>query len=364
MLLSGCASYDDPYFVHSVYRPVGAVDVNADVFFVTDRAKTVTVPPGFGFVPGEAPSCGVVHAVVPPARLPGGAAIFAREAGRDALTCGPGQMQIAAAIARAAHDKNCDSVLLFVHGFDTGFETAVLRAGQLGIDTQWRCAVAAFSWSSSGDRTEYDEDTTRATAAEPLFGDLLHALSDAGITADIVAHSMGTRLVLGTLGQNGARADQVILTAADIGIAQDDDQFPTLAHAAAPHLNRLTVYASRNDAVLAISKRFNNGVPRLGREPLAAYRAAAPKVDVIDASAVPGDYTGHNYYGLSYEIIADMALALDGVPAEARLQPRLTAPPTLLPGEDGLPYRLNVADNRAPDLPTRLLRWLISLFTD
>ncbi|HEY5338498.1 MAG TPA: alpha/beta hydrolase, partial [Rhizomicrobium sp.] len=201
-------------------------------------------------------------------------------------------------------------------------------------------------------------------AAEPLFGGLLRALSDAGIKTQIVAHSMGTRLALEALGQNGARADQVVLTAADIGIAQDDDQFLTLTRAAASHFTRLTVYASRGDAVLAISKRFNNGVPRLGREPLAAYRADAPKVDVIDVSNVPGDYTGHNYYGLSYEIIADMALTLDGVPAPARLKPRGIAAPTLLPGDDGLPYRLNVADDRTPGFFTRLLRWVVTAFTD
>jgi hypothetical protein len=104
-------------------------------------------------------------------------------------------------------------------------------------------------------------------------------------------------------------------------------------------------------------------VPRLGRHPLEAWRDAVPNVDVIDASDVAGDYTGHNYYGLSYEIIADMALALDGVPAEARLKPRAGADPTLLPGEDGLPYRLNVADNRTPDAMTRFLRWLVWVFT-
>ncbi|HEY5339030.1 MAG TPA: alpha/beta hydrolase, partial [Rhizomicrobium sp.] len=162
--LCGCASYNNPYYVHSVYRAAMAEDTNADVFYLTDRTKEPATPPGFGFAPGDAPSCGVVHAIVPPARLPNGPAIFAREAGRETLACGTRQSGIAAAIARAAHAKNCNSVLLFVHGFDTGFETAVLRAGELGADTQWRCAVAAFSWSSSGNRARYDEDTIRAVA--------------------------------------------------------------------------------------------------------------------------------------------------------------------------------------------------------
>jgi esterase/lipase superfamily enzyme len=195
-----------------------------------------------------------------------------------------------------------------------------------------------------------------------MFGELLRALSDVGLKTNIVAHSMGTKLVLEALAKHAGHADQVVFAAPDIGIAQDNDEFATLTRAAMPDFHRLTIYASREDAVLAISQRLNGGMPRLGREPLSAWRDAVPNVDVIDASNVAGDYTGHNYYGLSYEIIADMALALDGVPAQARLEPRAAAEPTLLPGEDGLPYRLNVADNREPSSTVRLLRWLASLF--
>jgi esterase/lipase superfamily enzyme len=333
------------------------------VFYLTDRRYDPNFPGGFTYERDGAAACGTVAADVPPARLPGGAAVFASEISLTPQSCGAGERELAAAIARDARQKNCTSVLVWVHGFDTGFKSAVLRAAQLGLDTEWHCPVIAFGWTSSGNRALYDADLEHARDAEPMFGEFLRALSGAGLKADIVAHSMGTRLVLEALAKHRAPANQVIFAAPDIGIGQSDDEFATLARAATPDFHRLTIYASRDDAVLAISKRLNGGVPRLGRHPLEAWRDAIPNVDVIDASDVAGDYTGHNYYGLSYEIIADMALALDGVPAEARLKPRAGAGPTLMPGADGLPYRLNVADNRTPDAMTRFLRWLVSVFT-
>jgi esterase/lipase superfamily enzyme len=362
VLLYGCATYDDPYYVHSVYRPAVAADAHVSVFYLTDRHYDPNFSGGFTYQREGTASCGTMTADVPPARLPGGAAIFASEVSLVPQICGTAAHDLAATIARDARQKNCASVLVWVHGFDTGSKSAMLRAAQLGLDTQWHCPVVAFDWTSSGNRTQYDADLQNARDAEPMFGEFLRALSGVGLKAEIVAHSMGTRLVLEALANHRGHADQVVFAAPDIGIAQDNDEFATLARAATPNFRRLTIYASREDAVLAISKRLNDGVPRLGREPLAAYHDAIPNVDVIDASDVPGDYTGHNYYGLSYEIIADMALALDGVPAAARLEPRAGAGPTLVPGDGGLLYRLNVADNRTPDAMTRFLRWLASLF--
>jgi esterase/lipase superfamily enzyme len=123
------------------------------------------------------------------------------------------------------------------------------------------------------------------------------------------------------------------------------------------HIGRLTIYASDDDAALALSRRFNRGASRIGREPVATYGNA--NVDVIDASDAHADASGHEYYGLSYEVLADMSLVLAGVPAPDRLNPRDARPPTLLRDTT---YRLNVTADRRPDVFTRALRWFISLF--
>ncbi len=366
-MLCGCASYDDPYYVHSVWRPADASSATADVLYLTDRHGDPNFPGGFDYQRGGAASCGVVHAVVPPARLSGDPAIFARETGREAISCGAAQDGLASAIARSARQKNCNSVLVFVHGFDTGFETAALRAAQLGSDTQWSCAVAAFSWSSSGQRDHYAEDRERSTEAEPLFAKFLRALAASGLRTEIVAHSLGTRLVLDALaspgnGGSAPLADRVIFAAADIGTAEDNHAFSALYRTAAPRFHRLTIYASHEDAALAIAQRLNHGIARLGYEPGAAMRDGAQNIDVIDASDAPGDLLGHNYFGLSHEMLADMSLVLADVPAKARLESRANEVPTLMHGENGPSYRLNVAPDRAPDWLTRFIRWLVTAF--
>jgi esterase/lipase superfamily enzyme len=358
--LSGCVTpYNDAYYVHSVWR--GAANAPWDVFYITDRNRDRNMPGGFGYARGNGIGCGVMHTGVPPAKLPNGHEAFAKNEGTNALACGADGADIAAAIAKAARAKNCNSVLIYIHGFDTGFETAVLRAAQIAGDTQWHCVAAAFSWSSSGKRDTYDEDNARVDAAAPIFASLLSVLAKTGLRTNIMAHSIGSKLTLKALGStHGTVADSAIFAAPDIGVAKDHDEFAALDRDASQHFQHLTIYASREDVALGISRRLNNGVPRLGRDPRAAFREKAERTDVIDASDAPGDVWGHNYFNFSYEMLADMALALADIPAQERLHPRAGAEPTLLPGDDGLPYRLNVSSSRGPDIFTRFLRWLVS----
>jgi esterase/lipase superfamily enzyme len=350
-LLCGCSTYNDPYYVHSVWRPVDGSDNRADVFFVTDRKPNPDwLPDKFDRVRG-ATSCGAMQVDLPPARMPGSDARFARETGRAAISCGKDLAGFAARVAEAAHARNCHSVLIYVHGFNTGFETAILRAAQLGNDTQWVCVTAAFSWNSAGRRDRYDADRAAAIAAEPLFADMLRALDARGLKASIVAHSMGTRLVLDAMVQNhGADADEVIFAAPDIGT----DAFSTLIDSAWPHFRRLTIYVSNGDVALAVSPRLNHGAARLGRDP--GGTNGIHSVDVIDATDAPADLIGHGYYGLSYEVLADMRLALAGETAVQRLQSYKSQPPTL-EREDGI-YKVAVSWQRAPNIFTRFLRWL------
>ncbi|MBS0273967.1 MAG: alpha/beta hydrolase [Proteobacteria bacterium] len=354
VLLCGCSSYDNPYYVHSVWRPADASDSRADVYFLTDRKPNPNwLPDKFDRVRGDA-SCGVIQAALPPARRPGGEARFAHETGRAAIACGKDLDAFTARIAAAAHARQCNSVLIYVHGFNTGFETAILRAAQLGNDTQWACAIAAFSWNSAGrrDSRSYDADRAAAAAAEPLFAEFLRALHAKGVRANIIAHSMGTRLVLDAMVHDrGADADEVIFAAPDIGA----NTFSKLVDSAWLHFRRLTIYVSSDDVALAVSPRLNHGAARLGRVP--GDVRGIHSIDVIDASDAPADILGHGYYGLSYEMLADMRLALAGLTAEQRLAPYQSQPPTLERADDGT-YKLAVRWQRAPDIFTRFLRWL------
>ncbi len=114
-----------------------------------------------------------------------------------AMSCGGDAAEFARAIAAEARARNCNEVLLYVvHGFNTLFEGAALRAGQLALDTRSDCIAAMFSWSSEGEIGRYVADIEHSAYAAPRLASFLRALSATGIRIDIVAHSIGTRVTL------------------------------------------------------------------------------------------------------------------------------------------------------------------------
>ncbi len=366
LLLGACATYDNAYYVHSVWRAADAKPAAARVYYVTDRLADGT-PGGFGYRPGKSASCGTVDAAIPAAKRPGDHNQFAATVKPVSVSCARDGAPFGGLVAKiAAETPACRRVLIFVHGYNTGFETAALRTAQLKSDAQFACAAIAFSWSSAGQRTAYKDDRVNAERAEPLLAALVAALNGVGIEPEIVAHSMGTRLTLRALAGGGGKIGELLLFAADVG----DDEFQALVSKVSGRARRITIYASADDAVLAASERLNGG-PRLGEQSRHAlrYRHRGDEgIDTIDASDAAGDLSGHNYFGLSYEAVADMSLALAGVPAAARAAPLDGRAPTLTCPLGSLPqceaqslYALNVTPERGPSLPWQLLRWLSRL---
>ncbi len=377
--LSACIS-DDAAVVHSVWRAAAPQPAKLSVYYVTDREADPAMPGGFGKHWADAPSCGVARVSVPPANLPDEKPADATIIAGKTLACAGGKAAmtgIAAAIAAEAQQNHCNSVLLYVHGFNTAFYSAVDRAAQLALDTQSGCAVAAFSWSSEGNLNRYAADIEHSAYAEPVLEALLKDLASSGIRVDIVAHSMGNRLVLGALSSFAERGDaiqsrfigQLVLAAADVGVEPVNDDFLHLLRNAMAYAQRTTIYASAGDAVLVISKTAHGGVARAGREPQSDRQyqtlASAPIVDTIDASDAPGDTLGHSYYALSYEAISDIAQVLAGVAAKDRALAKNGKPATLFCEADcGGPapaYALDIASRRKPSLIVRLTRFLVPI---
>jgi esterase/lipase superfamily enzyme len=287
---------------------------------------------------------------------------------------------IANMITTAATQKNCRAVLIFVHGFNTLFDGAALRAAQLADDTQFPCVAAMFSWSSEGEVNRYAADIEHSAYAVPALEAFLRALAKSGLRVEIVAHSIGTRLTLSALASlavhddppPGSFIDQLVLAAADVGADPVNNDFVHLVADARPFAHRITVYASSGDAVLAVSAVAHGNVARAGRRPnadRALSSAGEHAVDVIDATEAPAELLGHSYFGLSYEAVSDIALTLQDAPVTARLAQSGAWPATLVcRWHDGEPcdparprYVLNVSDARRPDWITRLLRKLIPI---
>ena len=361
LLLGGCALSNarHPEPVNSVWQRDGAI--TRSLFFATDRE---TAGNSFGLHWGAALRCGRADITIPAIALPGEGPVV-RSASCDnekALA------SFARQIRDAAQVLHCNRVLLVVHGFNATFATSMLRAAQLGLDTQWACATLMFGWSSEGKFDRYAADIERSGYAVPALIGLMQVLSATGLKVDVIAHSVGARIALGASGalcqgRQGA-VDQMILAAADVSAERYNDDFGQLLKRASPCLGRTTIYASEHDMALITSESFHGGVPRVGRVPLRnlQYGQGYGRVDVVDASLAPGDPAGHSYFTRSYEMARDMMWVLAGASMIQRAAG--SADPSLncmdwegsLCETGGGRYALAVAREREPDWGTRLIR--------
>ena len=280
-----------------------------------------------------------------------------------------------------AGPKPCKRALLYVHGYNQTFRSAVLRAGQIAADTQWACATGAFSWSSEGKFDRYAADIERSGYSVPELATLLRATSSAGLTVDIVAHSMGARIVLTALSAlqrsciqtNSHLVGELILAAPDVSSERYNDDFAHLLARSVDCVRRVTIYASAGDMVLIASESLHGGIPRAGRNPQGdlAYVSNAPGhvVDVVDATLAPGDNVGHGYFVQSYEMMTDMMWVLAGEPIDKRAQKTAQHDATLFcyetathlcnPAEGR--FALHVSRERRPDWLVRAMRSLVPI---
>lgn len=363
--LSDSLRHDD---IRSLWAQPGNAVTQQTVIFATDR-EADSSKLGYGLHWDSAIHCGTAELSIPSAFKAGQMPHWPDAAKPSAFDCDAnGEMDgFARAIADRAHAMHCDRVLLFVHGYNQTFSTALMRAGQLATDTQWRCAMALFSWSSEGKFDRYAADIERSGYAVPELIAAIRALAAAGLKVDIVAHSMGARVTLTALAALCTRhatemTDELLLAAPDVSAEHDNDDFGHLLGKSGTCVHRATVYASDNDLILATSESVHGGVPRAGRGPEHDLQYADGHhgtVDIVDASAAPGDPFGHGYFVLSYEMMDDMMWTLAGLPVERRADAGALGGPTLsCTGADCAQrhYALRVAKDRGPNLKTRLLR--------
>jgi esterase/lipase superfamily enzyme len=213
------------------------------------------------------------------------------------------------------------NILVFIHGFNTSFEDAAVRAAQIAADLNFDGSVVLFSWPSAASVTSYVRDQQAARNAgfhllRLLRGTLVAARPD---HLELLVHSMGSEalakaLILAPATDSLPRFDQVVFAAPDL----DRRVF---AREILPKLDaratRVTLYASNDDDALRASRAVN-GVWRLGLggDSLLVIKG----MDTIDASRVRADAFGHTLFG-NQAFLADLSslLAEGKSPAERRL---------------------------------------------
>jgi len=212
-------------------------------------------------------------------------------------------------------------ILVFVHGFNTSFEDAAVRAAQLTADIGFDGAVVLYSWPSAASVASYVRDQQAARNAgfhllRILRGHAVAALPD---HIHLLGHSMGSEVIGKSLSliatdDSLPRLGQAVFAAPDLDARVFRREIlPRLV----PRAARVTLYASTDDEALRASRAVN-GVWRLGLG--GDSLVVAPDMDTVDASRVQADALGHTLFG-NQSFLADLAtlLAEGRPPAERRL---------------------------------------------
>ncbi len=217
-------------------------------------------------------------------------------------------------------------VVLFVHDYNNAFSDALRRAATIQQDIVPDAQVVSFTWPSDGSLLGYGYDASSVDFAESDFKGFMSALQDRvpGETIHIIAHSMGTRLVVdyfeslkdaGT-DPNASRIGHLVFAASDI--AQDKFRKALEPPLGAPSLGlakyttSVTVYSSAHDRALRLSHEIHND-KRLGLSEEDTI-LLDPEIVSIDASAIdPAKWyqkfsfaTRHSYVFDKFDGVTDL----------------------------------------------------------
>lgn len=213
-------------------------------------------------------------------------------------------------------------LLVFIHGYNVDFESAVHRTAQIAVDLPFAGVPVCYSWPSQGTLLGYPVDENNAAWTVGHLKDFLNDLVDrsGAKSIHVVAHSMGNRAMTSALqqialgrGDSEPVFDRVVLAAPDV----DADLFrkdlaPSLTRVA----NQVTLYASSDDQALIASKQVH-GYPRAGET--GEHLVIVDGVDTIDVSGIDLSLLGHSYYGDSEPMLRDLFdVLLTRLPASQR----------------------------------------------
>ena len=217
-------------------------------------------------------------------------------------------------------------VLVFVHGFNTSFDEARLRATQIAADAHFGGVMVLFTWPSKSDVFGYVSDKDSATASRDALQELLHDLGQApGVgKVHVLAHSMGGWLSMEALRASAIAGDRtlsghlgdVILASPDIDMTVFASQMARIRPA------NVTVFATPNDRALSLSSFIASSRQRVGAidasKPEDRAEIAALGAKAVDISAYSGAdrFINHTVFANSPEVIGEIGSQITAPRAE------------------------------------------------
>ena len=206
-------------------------------------------------------------------------------------------------------------VLVYVHGFNTTFENAVVSGASLSDGVGFAGQTVVFTWPSRGTLFDYGYDRDSAMLSRrPLVQALDDLLaSEATGRVNVVAHSIGTMLATQAMFElykkhGAAAADRfgaIVLAAPDI----DMDVFAAAIPQMGPLVAKITVVTATDDLALAVSQIVNGGTVRVGKAEAARLKRLG--LLVIDGSQKGWDVINHNRFMSNADIRREIHEAMD-----------------------------------------------------
>jgi esterase/lipase superfamily enzyme len=191
-------------------------------------------------------------------------------------------------------------VLIYVHGFNQTFETAVLDAARLSDALRFRGDTIAFSWPSRAKLFDYGYDRDSAMWSRDALERMLEELMAQPPTGrvNIVAHSIGTMLVMEALRQlhtrhgdlAAERIGAVVFAAPDI----DMDVFTNSVRHLGAVARKIVVITATNDRALELSGWIAGGMTRVGSAEKAKLEQLGLRV--VDASQEGWGLINHDLF--------------------------------------------------------------------
>ena len=225
-------------------------------------------------------------------------------------------------------------LMLFVHGYCATFRDAARRTAQMAYDMNYQGPAMFFSWPAGSDlerieeRANYLKDLRRAEESDDDLITVIENISrwSGAQRVHLVAHSMGNFILTEALktidDRNGKKEnpprffDQVVMAAPDL----DAKGFvKSSGKRLRGFSRRITVYASRQDKALKISKSVNGFEPLGLLNEFSRQGAEANLYELVDASTAESGWfdSGHVYYGDMPEMLVDLAFVFRGIPASS-----------------------------------------------
>lgn len=304
LAVSGCISErrHELLAANPAAPPPSSVAAKHEIFVATTRDKDKDQAVVFGRLRSDKLAFGRVGVTVPKNHVTG--SIERAEGGKPGdpakdftavdLTLYDSEKAFTTAVA-----EDGERVLVFIHGYNTGFDDGVYRLTQIAHDTKYPGTPVLFSWASGARTRDYVYDKDSSTAARDDLEEVLVGLSKQRHikSIDIIAHSMGNWLAMETLRQlaiagnrdlNG-KLGYVVLASPDIDVDIFKKQMIRYGKPDKP----FTVLLSSDDKALRISSFIAGKQSRVGDDANAADLAELG-VTVVDLSAIQsGDKLNH-----------------------------------------------------------------------